>query len=500
MHHKTYTKLKNTKSDNNKSYEDLPEEYRKLIGGDFEHTHMVKGLDWNLLRQTKDKIARQEIQDIENAFNDTNSIKSSTTFTSSITDYTTTTNNDNTTEIQNDNDDGDNDDGDISMLMDIKSIWAYNIHKTVSTHFSMNAIEKEKQKAIKINPKFCNGMMYKFDISDESKTSIPTEVMRSNVAYGMVLDEFNEFEDDNFDDKLCLGFTPSNVIDLIKDSLNNHKNGTKSKIEKKTVDNDTMDIPMKDNNTNQHNENNKNETLNTNRKGIKRKFSEMNESSSSDTIDSNKDKDALTDNNRNDEDDDFDIFADVGRDYVCDPDLPSKDPKRRRVAFAEPTTEKINKMKESYFGINKDALRNSSVKTAAASILKSSLNKAKIENLKLKRQMAVHQESIIPDVMPSLERNNNTNNNSNNNKNDKKKTDIGHSLRGKLLSSGFATYDDDDYDGMRGYNSDDDDAAKKVVSAANADAEWKKIQNKYADKEAVSKSVKEKLQNANANA
>ena len=441
----------------------MPEEYRKLIGGDFEHTHMVKGLDWNLLRQTKDKIARQQIQDIENAFNDTSN-------DTLITDYTLSTDN------QNINDNDKDNDGDISMLMDIKSIWAYNIHKTVSKHFSLNAKEKEKNKTIKVNPKFCNGMMYKFDISDECKTSIPTEVMRSNAGYGIVFDEFNQFEDDDFDDKLCLGFTPKNVINSIKDSLINHKKGGKDK-----KLNDNKDILMKDKETTKDIKDQVAIT-NINRKGIKRKFSEMNE-----------DQTLATNTKEKDDEDDFDIFGDVGRDYVCDPDLPSKDPKRRRVAFIEPTSEKINKMKESYFGINKDKLRNSSVKTAAASILKSSLNKAKIENLKLKRQMALHQDNIIPDIMPSLEGNNSNNDKKKNNKT----TNIGNSLRGKLLSSGFSAYDDD-YEGMRDYNSDDDDAAKKVVSNANADAEWKKIQNKYENKDSVSKSVRDSLQKADA--
>merc|ERR1712048_1349893 len=100
-----------------------------------------------------------------------------------------------------------------------------------------------------------------------------------------------------------------------------------------------------------------------------------------------------------DEVEDFDIFEDVGRDYVCDPDQIMNDSKRRRVSFMTPRLEQIEKMKSS------------EIKNAAASILKSSLNEARVHNLKDKG---------------------------------KKKKKEGNGLRGMLLSSGYSNYDDDD--------------------------------------------------------
>ena len=403
---------------------------------------MVKGIDWNLLRQTKDKLAKQQIEDIENAYNDTKIDKQA------IFDVNMDNTNKEDIDIEND--------GDVEILMDVKSSWTENINKSIMKHFHINKQQNntDSRDIIKLNPKFCAGMIYKFDIENENN-SIPTEVMRSQSGYGLVIDDFNEFENDNISNKLCLGYTPINVINAIKESLDNHKNSKqaskKEKIHNKNIQNDaTM----------------KNTKHDDEKERKKRTFSEMN--------DTKQTKSAVVD-------DDFDIFEDVGRDYVCDPDLPSKHPKRRRVAFMTPTMEKINKLKQSYFQNTDHSLNNSNTKHEAASILKSTLNQAKLENIKIKRHS-------IGQQMPALQTDNNQNQDKHKGKNEL-------NLRGKLLSSGFSTYDDDEYEAMREYNSDEGDADMKMTNN-NASSEWNKIQEKYSDKTKVSKSIRDKLDKA----
>merc|ERR1712154_388546 len=122
------------------------------------------------------------------------------------------------------------------------------------------------------------------------------------------------------------------------------------------------------------------ENTNNGKKKInkKRTFSEMNKNEN----ENEKVMDIMDDDVQNVENavfDDFDIFEDVGRDYVCDPDLDvihSKDAKRRKVTFMKPS------MERSYFEHSKNTKdKDSETKHAAASILKSSLNKAKLDNL-----------------------------------------------------------------------------------------------------------------------
>jgi len=472
---------------NDKSIEDLPQEYRKLIGGDLEHTHLVKGIDWNLLRQTKENMARQQILDIENAYHDA---------AAAATRHT----------AADDHVDGDDDDDDVVMdtttrtttaststddvsdLMRVRTQWADAINKCVSKYFSNHRHDHAPPTAmhehaadIKRNPKFCHGMLYRFHIDDEDddhnqnddddeeykRTSIPTEIIRSRVAYGLQLDhDWNDdaFGDDDHDGtlgaKLCSGYTPPNVIHRIANALlrakDDHNNGN------------TCDA------------------------GKKRTFSQMNDTNTITAAagtTSNEDGNTgkhMNEDNTNAAADDFDIFGDAGRDYVCDP----KDHKRRRVAFAaEPNTiiTEVN-TPASYFERNNNAAEHAQTsedKHTAASILKSSLNKAKIENLKLKRNMILHsQELSTSNAMPTLEANDEKNNH-------KKKAVAPHSssLRGKLLSSGFSTFDDDD---------DDDEAEEssksaKSMTAARADQQWKKLQEKFGDKKKISKNIQEKL-------
>ena len=343
----------------NRNYEDLPEEYRKLIGGDMEHTHMVKGLDFNLLRQTKEKIAKEQMKEIEDAYNDTS------------------------TEAEAMNED--------SLQLNIKSFFAQSIHQIIAKHYCKEQPQQSSQ--MNANTKFSDGMIYKFEV-DESKPSVPTELMRSQIGYGLVLDEFDEFEQGNAAKTVCTGFTPKSVRLQIKDSLENYANGR-------------------------------------GKKSKKRSFCAMNEES-----------EELVD--------DFDIFADVGRDYVCNP---SQDPKRRRVAFMTKATYFAKRNSK-----NEQKMNGSDTEPVAASILKTCLKKA---------------------PLPKLE---------------KKKKENG--LRGMLVSSGYANYDDDDEDveDMRGNDSDDDGATSNKKNA-NADSEWKTIQKKYGDGKGVSKSIKAKLNN-----
>eukprot|EP01084_Bolivina_argentea_P195758 335740_1 len=215
--------------------------------------------------------------------------------------------------------------------------------------------------------------------------------MRSQTGciYGLVLDDFNEFEDDNIDKEVCIGYTPSETIKAIEHALDRPRDAIKEdkcNTKKRTLEEMKEDVPQI----------------------------------------------AVATNTTMD--DDFDIFDGVGRDYVCNP---KQDSKRRRVSFMTPTMQKMNK-KLSYFeGNNADINANSKVEQEAAAILKSSLTKARVE----KKRM-----NIIPTAAGKK------------GKNAKKKNKNAHSLRGKLLSSGFSEYDDDDdVEEMNSYNSDEED-------------------------------------------
>merc|ERR1712087_969285 len=48
----------------------LPEEYRKILEGGPLRSSMVRGLDRDLLRKTKEKIAKEQGLDIESAYQD----------------------------------------------------------------------------------------------------------------------------------------------------------------------------------------------------------------------------------------------------------------------------------------------------------------------------------------------------------------------------------------------------------------------------------------------
>merc|ERR1712173_231721 len=230
---------------------------------------MVKGLDVNLLRQTKANIANQQSKEIERAY-----------------------------------DASSNGVGDSKTQNMIKSFWAQSIHQNVTKHFAtkQSAENGEEERMKNINFKFCQGMIYKFE-ADESSASVPTEVMRSQIGYGLVLDHFGEFEQDNMAKKVCNGYTAKHVIRQIGKAMDDyHKNGRK--LNKK-----------------------------------KRKFSQMEmEESVVNEVE------------------DFDIFEDVGRDYVCDPDETMNDPKRRRVSFMTPRLEQIEKMKNSEIKMKKSSL------------------------------------------------------------------------------------------------------------------------------------------------
>ena len=213
LHHFT---LSLSQTDDN-DFADLPEEYKRLIGGDLGTNHMVRGLDRELLRKTREQIAKQQGQDIEDAYHQS---------------MVSPTDNDHDDEPIGNGDDGEavggdtmgkvDGNGDMVMMMDIHSSWARNLYQSAMAHYGQNANIKEKAKRMNgiMNPKFSNGMVYKFNLN-EYGSSIPTEVMRSTVGYGAIVEEFHEFEDDNLDHKICCGFTPRFVIDAVGTALEN---------------------------------------------------------------------------------------------------------------------------------------------------------------------------------------------------------------------------------------------------------------------------------------
>merc|ERR1712228_386926 len=151
-------------------------DFEDFIGGDFiEKTHLVKGLDFNLLRQTKAKIAKKQMAEIEDAYNET----------------------------MNDS----------------------NLQKNERLHAAKT-----------INTKFCNGMIYKFNVN-EFKSSIPSELIRSQID-NMQIDEF---EHDNMQKiKMCNGYTPKTLQNEIKKSLKKNKNKKRS-LQKMKKNDDNVD-------------------------------------------------------------------------------------------------------------------------------------------------------------------------------------------------------------------------------------------------------------------
>ena len=101
---------------------------------------------------------------------------------------------------------------------------------------------------------------------------------------------------------------------------------------------------------------------------------------------------------------------------------------------------------------------NSNVKQAAASILKTSLNKAKLEGLRAKRNSNALQRG------------------------QEKEERATSGLRGKLLSSGFSSYADDeeDIEERRAYDSDDgtEDGQNGKATQQRTESEWKQIERK----------------------
>merc|ERR1712087_744696 len=99
--------------------------------------------------------------------------------------------------------------------LDIHSQWAHSLHQSALKHFS-NTEHRKRTKSV-LNPKFKNGMIYRFDV--KHRVSVPIETMRMNGAESYGLSVMDEFEDDNVEQRICSGYTPRPIIDAVGRAL-----------------------------------------------------------------------------------------------------------------------------------------------------------------------------------------------------------------------------------------------------------------------------------------
>ena len=253
---------KNLNNDINVDLKNMGYEWTQYLGGDMNHTHLVKGLDRNLLKQVKDNKLKNDVMDMEELYQKINMKNAK------IDNILKETN-----EEQRD--------------IQFRGQWARNIYDVVFGNKVYSGNGHDSGNGNDGGNNVFKDMYFEFKLDDE-REFIPLGIMRSNIA--------NDLNDDIIDNAKygdCIGYTPKNVRNMIKDVFHKKKSVKKEQ------------------------------------KGIKRKRIDMD----NDKIKKQEVMDSVK--SVKIEDDDMNIFSDVSDDYVCDVNLTKKDKKHRHVKFGD---------------------------------------------------------------------------------------------------------------------------------------------------------------------